>query len=101
MRKILSRFPPLCIPLRGPIISRPYESPHLPRRRTRASLVSFETSQVIREFETDTDKSSGITCDGHSLRIGSTCSREIVRGDAPTGKTLERHFTPGASVIYN
>ena len=67
---------------------------------SRASLVSYETGKVIREFETETDKSSGITFDGHSLWIGSTYSREIVRVDAMTGKTLERHFTPGAGVIY-
>src|ERR1700737_2082824 len=52
----------------------------------RACLVS-ETGQVLRSFETGTDKSSGITCDGPSLWIGSTYSREIVRVDARTGKT--------------
>lgn len=66
----------------------------------RAFLVSYETGAVLRSFETETDKSSGITSDGRSLWIGSTYSREIVRVDAKTGKTLERHFTPGAGVIY-
>ncbi len=68
---------------------------------SRVSLVSYETGRVIRSFETETDKSSGITFDGSSLWIGSTYSRETVRVDAMTGKTLERHFTPGAGVIYN
>jgi sugar lactone lactonase YvrE len=68
---------------------------------SRVSLVDYETGKVIRSFETETDKSSGITFDGHSLWIGSTYSRETVRVDAKTGKTLERHFTPGAGVIYN
>ena len=66
----------------------------------KAFLVSFESGKVIRSFETETDKSSGITFDGDSLWIGSTYSREIVRCSAATGKTIERHFTPGAGVIY-
>src|SRR5258708_17677174 len=63
-------------------------------------LVSYEDGKVLRSFETETDKSSGITFDGEALWIGSTYSREIVRSDAMTGKTIERHFTPGAGVIY-
>ncbi|MES1262384.1 MAG: hypothetical protein ABUS49_11665 [Acidobacteriota bacterium] len=63
-------------------------------------LVSYEDGRVLRSFETETEKSSGITFEGRSLWIGSTYSREIVRVDAMNGKTLERHFTPGAGVIY-
>src|SRR5215468_3109320 len=60
----------------------------------KAYLVSYEDGKVLRSFETETDKSSGITFDGSSIWIGSTYSREIVRSDAQTGKTMERHFTP-------
>jgi hypothetical protein len=67
---------------------------------SKAYLVSYEDGKVLRSFETETDKSSGITFDGEALWIGSTYSREIVRADAITGKTIERHFTPGAGVIY-
>jgi streptogramin lyase len=66
----------------------------------KAYLVSYEDGKVLRSFETETDKSSGITFDGEGLWIGSTYSREIVRVDAKTGKTMERRFTPGAGVIY-
>src|SRR6201987_3920878 len=66
----------------------------------KAYLVSYEDGKVIRSFETETDKSSGITYDGEALWIGSTYSREIVRTDAMTGRAMERHFTPGAGVIY-
>jgi hypothetical protein len=66
----------------------------------KAYLVSYEDGKVLRSFETETDKSSGITFDGEALWIGSTYSREIVRTDAMTGKAIERHFTPGAGVIY-
>jgi hypothetical protein len=66
----------------------------------KAYLVSYEDGKVLRGFETETDKSSGITYDGEALWIGSTYSREIVKTDAMTGKAIERHFTPGAGVIY-
>ena len=65
-----------------------------------AALVRYQDGKVIRSFPTETDRSSGITCDGETLWIGSTYSREIVRVDAKTGKTVSKHFTPGAGVIY-
>lgn len=65
----------------------------------RASLVTYR-GKVLRSFATETDRSSGITFDGSTLWIGSTYNRQIVRADARTGKALERHFTPGAGVIY-
>ena len=67
---------------------------------SKAYLVSYEDGKVLRSFGTETDRSSGITFDDGTLWLGSTYSREIVRCDAMTGKTLERHFTPGAGVIY-
>jgi streptogramin lyase len=66
----------------------------------KAYLVSYEDGKVLRSFGTETDRSSGITFDDGTLWIGSTYSREIVRCDAVAGKTLEKHFTPGAGVIY-
>jgi hypothetical protein len=66
----------------------------------KAYLVSFDDGKVIKGFETETESSSGITFDGEAIWIGSTYSREIVRCDANTGKAIERHFTPGAGVIY-
>ena len=65
----------------------------------KAYLVSYE-GKVIKSFETETEKSSGITFDGEALWVGSTYSREIVKVDANTGKAIERRFTPGAGVIY-
>src|SRR5260370_37264208 len=66
----------------------------------KAYLVSYDDGKVLRSFETETDKSSGITFDGEALWIGSTYSREIGRTDAMTGKAIEEHLTPGAGVIY-
>src|SRR3954453_6079383 len=67
---------------------------------SKACLVGYDRGESLRSFSTETDRSSGITCDGDTLWIGSTYSREIVRCSAATGKTIERHFTPGAGVIY-
>jgi sugar lactone lactonase YvrE len=64
-----------------------------------AHLVSYE-GKMIRSFSTETTSSSGITFDGAALWIGSTYSREIVKADPATGKAIERHFTPGAGIIY-
>jgi len=66
----------------------------------RAYLVDYQDGKVLRAFDTETDRSSGITYDGETLWVGSTYNREIVRVDAHSGKALERHFTPGAGVIY-
>ena len=65
----------------------------------KAYLVDYK-GNLLRSFATETDRSSGITFDGETLWIGSTYNRQIVRTDAHTGKALERHFTPGAGVIY-
>jgi outer membrane protein assembly factor BamB len=67
---------------------------------SKAYLVNYRDGEVLRSFNTETDRSSGITFDGEALWIGSTYSREIVRVDANNGHALERHFTPGAGVIY-
>lgn len=67
---------------------------------SKAYLVSYDNGRVLRSFPTETDRSSGITFDGEALWIGSTYNRQIVRVDARTGKTLAKHFTPGAGVIY-
>jgi hypothetical protein len=65
-----------------------------------AYLVGYEDGKVRRSFKTETQASSGITFDGEALWIGSTYSREIVKTDSSTGKAIERHFTPGAGIIY-
>src|SRR5260370_27004152 len=70
------------------------------RAGNQAYLVSYEDGKVLRSFETETDKSSGITFDGEALWIGSTYSHEIFRVDARTRRKNERCFTPGAGIIY-
>ena len=62
-------------------------------------LVNYE-GKVLRNLETEANRASGITFDGQHLWLASTYSREIIRCDATTGKTVEKYFTPGAGVIY-
>jgi streptogramin lyase len=66
----------------------------------RVSLVRYEDGKVLRDFATDADKASGITFDGEAIWLASTYSRELIRADAMTGKTIQKYFTPGAGVIY-
>ena len=65
-----------------------------------ASLVSYADGRVIRKFNTDTVRPSGITFDGEAIWIGSTFSYENVRCNAMTGEVLERRPTPG-SMTYS
>ncbi len=64
-----------------------------------AYLVEYGSGKVLRDLKTDTVAGSGITFDGEALWIASTYTCEILRVDARTGRTLERHPTPGAGVV--
>jgi hypothetical protein len=67
--------------------------------RCKVYLSSYD-GKLIRELAPEGTGPSGIGHDGTSIWIGSTYSREIIRADAKTGETMEKHFTPGAGVIY-
>jgi sugar lactone lactonase YvrE len=62
-----------------------------------AALVRYDDGRVVRKFNTDTVRPSGITFDGEAIWIGSTFSYENVRCNALTGEVLERHPTPGST----
>ncbi len=64
-----------------------------------AYLVAYDSGKVLRDLKTDSVAGSGITFDGEALWLASTYSSEILRADARTGQTLERHDTPGAGVV--
>lgn len=66
---------------------------------SKAYLVDYADGRVLRSFETDTVRPSGITFDGEALWIGSTFSYENVRCSATTGAVIERRPTPG-SIMY-
>jgi hypothetical protein len=69
--------------------------------RCKVYLSSYE-GKLLREIAPEGTGPSGIgvSADNSSIWIGSTYSREIIRADAKTGETIEKHFTPGAGVIY-
>ncbi len=64
-----------------------------------ACLIDYATGKVLRDLKTDSVAGSGITFDGQALWIASTYSCEILRTDPHSGKTLERHPTPGAGPV--
>lgn len=65
----------------------------------RAYLVRYEDGQVLRTLDTDTQAGSGITFDGSALWTASTYSRELLRIDPHSGKTLARFDSPGSGVV--
>src|SRR5689334_9774542 len=69
--------------------------------RCRVYLSSY-AGKLLREIAPEGTGPSGIgvDADNRSIWIGSTYSREIIRADARTGETIEKHFTPGAGVIF-
>ena len=69
--------------------------------RCKVYLSSYD-GKLLRELAPEGTGPSGIgvDADNGTIWIGSTYSREIIRADAKTGKTVEKHFTPGAGVIY-
>ncbi len=69
--------------------------------RCKVYLSSYD-GKLLREIAPEGTGPSGIgvDADNRTVWIGSTYSREIIRADAKTGETIEKHFTPGAGVIY-
>jgi hypothetical protein len=66
----------------------------------RAYLVTYEGGRVLRALDTGSKAGSGITFDGEALWLASTYSREIIRADAHSGKTLAKYPTPGSGVVH-
>jgi DNA-binding beta-propeller fold protein YncE len=64
----------------------------------KVALVSYEDGRVLREFQTECDRGSGITFDGTALWLASTYNRLLLKVDAQTGKTLKQLPSPGSGV---
>ena len=71
----------------------------LDQATNRVALVRFSDGSVIRQFDTGTDKGSGITFDGSALWIASTYNRLLVRVDAHDGHTLKTFPSPGSGLV--
>jgi hypothetical protein len=65
----------------------------------RAYLVNYDNGRVLRALDTESKAGSGITFDGEALWLASTYSREIIRADAHTGRTLAKYPCPGAGIV--
>src|SRR5579872_3662560 len=71
----------------------------LDQATNRVALVDYKDGHVIRQFDTETDRGSGITFDGSALWIASTYNRLLVRVDAQTGRTLKKMPSPGSGLV--
>jgi len=71
----------------------------LDQATNRAALVHYEDGHVIRQFDTETDRGSGITFDGEAVWIASTYNRLLVRVDAQNGRTLKKMPSPGSGLV--
>jgi streptogramin lyase len=71
----------------------------LDQATNRVALVRHDDGHVIRQFDTETDRGSGITFDGSALWIASTYNRLLVRVDARTGRTLQKMPSPGSGLV--
>jgi len=65
----------------------------------RVALLRYQDGRVIRQFDTETDRGSGITFDGSALWIASTYNRLLVKVDSQSGKTLQKLPSPGSGVV--
>ena len=68
----------------------------LDQENNRVSCHQYQDGKILRIFETDADRGSGITHSGTHLWVSSTYTCETLKLDPETGKTLDRHVTPGA-----
>ncbi len=59
-------------------------------------LLDWNDGRTIKSFETDTDKSSGITVDDKgNLWVASTYNCKIYKIDCKSGKTIKVFDSPG------
>ena len=63
------------------------------------TLQDYATGAVLREFQTDTVHSSGITLGGGYLWIASTYECKIAKLDPTTGQTIAKYDSPGSGVV--
>ncbi len=71
----------------------------LDQATNRVALVGYEDGRIVRQFDTETDRGSGITYDGSALWIASTYNRLLVRVDAQNGRTLKKMPSPGSGLV--
>lgn len=60
--------------------------------------LDWDSGEVLHEFDTETEHSSGITLGDEAVWITSTFQLEVVKIDPKDGTTLERYRDPGAGL---
>jgi streptogramin lyase len=60
--------------------------------------LDWDTGEVLHEFDTDTEHSSGITLGDGAVWITSTYQLEVVKIDPKDGQTIERFPDPGTGL---
>jgi streptogramin lyase len=71
----------------------------LDQATNRVALVRHEDGQILRQFDTETDRGSGITYDGSAVWIASTYNRLLVKVDPQNGRTLKKMASPGSGLV--
>ena len=66
---------------------------------SRVHLLEWSTGKILKEIQTDTDRSSGITLDNEgNIWISSTYNCKIYKVNQESGKTIEIYDSPGAGI---
>ncbi|MBM32182.1 MAG: hypothetical protein CL764_04895 [Chloroflexi bacterium] len=66
---------------------------------SKVHLLDWESGKIIKELQTTTDRSSGITLDSEeNIWISSTYDCKIHKIDSSSGKTIQIYDSPGAGI---
>jgi streptogramin lyase len=68
----------------------------LDQENNKVSCHAYQDGTLLKMFNTDSDRGSGITDSGTHIWLSSTYSCETLKIDRSTGETIKRHATPGA-----
>jgi sugar lactone lactonase YvrE len=66
---------------------------------SKVHLLDWSNGKILKEIQTDTDRSSGITIDNEgNIWIASTYNCKIYKINQESGKTIEIYDSPGAGI---
>ena len=68
----------------------------LDQENNKVSCHAYQDGTLLKMFDTDSDRGSGITDSGTHIWLSSTYSCETLKINRSTGETIKRHATPGA-----
>ena len=68
----------------------------LDQGNNKVTCQSYRDGTVLKSFDTESDRGSGITLSGTHLWISSTYTSEVLKCDPTSGDTIARYPAPGA-----